>query len=82
MSELDTNIPSNRQVTRLIQGKMELEIKLLTGDLLAGTILWQDPDAVCLIETENNEKQTIISRHAIAFIRSVPVPAGPEAKKK
>jgi len=44
-----------------------VEIKLLTNDLLVGTILWQDPNCICL--QDQNNLQILIWRNAIAFIR-------------
>ena len=67
MSELDVNLPSTRQTQGLIKDKIGVSIKLITGDVFAGRILWQDPE--CLFFADTNDKKTLISRHSIAFIQ-------------
>jgi host factor-I protein len=67
MSELDINLPSTRQTQGLIKDKIEISIKLLTGDTFVGRIVWQDPD--CLFFTDANDRKTLIYRQAIAYIQ-------------
>ncbi len=67
MSEFNTDLPSIRKVQSYTKDKNSVEIKLLTNDVLAGTILWQDPNCLCL--QDQNNQQILIWRHAIAFIR-------------
>ncbi|AFY91986.1 Hfq-related RNA-binding protein [Chamaesiphon minutus] len=67
MSELDINLPSTRQVQGSIKDKIEVSVKLMTGDVFAGRIVWQDPD--CLFFTDANDLKTLIYRHAIAYIQ-------------
>jgi host factor-I protein len=67
MTELDVNLPSIRQTQGLIKDKIEVSLKLLTGDLLVGTIVWQDPD--CLFFTDGDDRKTLIYRRAIAYIQ-------------
>jgi host factor-I protein len=67
MSELDINLPSTRQTQGLIKDKIEVSIKLLTGDTFAGRIIWQDPE--CLFFADANDRKTLISRTAIAYIQ-------------
>lgn len=66
-SEFDTNLPSVRQVQNTIKDRHQVEIKLTTGDLLAGKLLWQDPYCICLRDDSN--QQTLIWRGAIAYIK-------------
>jgi len=65
--EFDTTLPSIRQVQTLIKDKNAVEMKLLTGDTLTGTLVWQDPQCVSLAQ-ENGQKTTIW-RQAIAFMK-------------
>jgi host factor-I protein len=67
MTELDVNLPSIRQTQGLIKDKIEVSLKLLTGDLLVGRIVWQDPD--CLFFTDAEDRKTLIYRRAIAYIQ-------------
>jgi host factor-I protein len=67
MPELDINLPSTRQTQGLIKDKIEVSIKLVTGDTFAGRIVWQDPD--CLFFTDTNDRKTLIYRTAIAYIQ-------------
>lgn len=67
MSELDVNLPSTRQTQGSIKDKIDVSIKLITGDVFVGKILWQDPN--CLFFTDSNDRKTLISRHAIAYIQ-------------
>jgi len=67
MSEFNTDLPSIRKVQAYTKDKNLLELKLLTGDSLIGTILWQDPNSICL--QDQSSQQILIWRNAIAFIR-------------
>lgn len=67
MSELDVNLPSTRQIQGSIKDKIQVSIKLVTGDVFAGKIIWQDPD--CLFFSDTTERKTLIYRHAIAYIQ-------------
>ena len=67
MSELDVNLPSTRQIQGLVKDKIEVSIKLLTGDVFVGRIVWQDPD--CLFFADANDRKTLIYRHSIAYIQ-------------
>ena len=64
MSEFETGLPSIRQIQGLIKDTQQVELKLLTQDLLMGTLLWQDQNCVCLMTQD--EQRMIIWRQAIA----------------
>ncbi|NMG21638.1 Hfq-related RNA-binding protein [Brasilonema bromeliae] len=64
---LDTSLPSIRQVQNLIQQAVTIEIKLLTGDILIGRIIWQDSQCMCLMN-ENGQQMTVW-KQAIAYIK-------------
>ncbi|MHC5727455.1 MAG: Hfq-related RNA-binding protein [Nostoc sp.] len=67
LTEFDTTLPSIRQVQNLIKQTIPVELKLLTGDVLIGKILWQDPQCICI--ADENSQQTTIWKHAIAYIK-------------
>lgn len=66
-SELETGLPSVRQLQTLIRDTKEVEIKLMTGDLLAGKVRWQDQHCICLLD--HYDQPTIVWRHAIAYLK-------------
>jgi host factor-I protein len=68
MSEFETGLPSIRQIQGLIKDRQQVELKLLTQDLLMGTLLWQDQNCVCLMTQD--EQRMIIWRQAIAYIKT------------
>ncbi|HAT13825.1 MAG TPA: RNA-binding protein hfq [Microcoleaceae bacterium UBA11344] len=68
MSEFETGLPSVRLIQSYIKEKQQVELKLLTNDLLVGRIFWQDNNCICVLDA--SEKQILISRQAIAYIKS------------
>jgi host factor-I protein len=67
MTNLETGLPSVRQVQNLIREGTEVELKLITNDLLTGKIRWQDPECVCL--NDHYDQPTIIWRQAIVYVK-------------
>ncbi|MBG1265092.1 Hfq-related RNA-binding protein [Nostoc sp. WHI] len=67
LTEFDTTLPSIRQVQNLIKQIIPVELKLLTGDVLTGRVLWQDPQCICI--TDENSQQTTVWKQAIAYIK-------------
>lgn len=67
MSDFNTGLPSIRQIQSSIKDKREVELKLVTNDLLVGKILWQDSNCICLVD--ENEQQILIWRRAIAYLK-------------
>ena len=67
MAELETGLPSVRQIQGFIKQGQEVELKLITQDLLSGYIRWQDQHCLCL--NTQDGVPTIIWRHAIAYIK-------------
>jgi host factor-I protein len=65
--ELDTGLPSTRQIQTLIREEQSIELKLLTGDLVSGKVRWQDPNCICL--TDPQGQTTLIWRQAIAYVK-------------
>ena len=69
-TELETTLPSVRQVQTLIRDNKEVELKLITNDLLTGKIRWQDPDCVCLVD--HYDQPTVVWRQAIVYMKPKP----------
>ncbi|MEH2288827.1 Hfq-related RNA-binding protein [Nostoc sp.] len=67
LTEFDTTLPSIKQVQNLIKQTTPVELKLLTGDVLTGKVLWQDPQCICIVD--ENTQQTIVWKQAIAYIK-------------
>lgn len=64
--EFNAGLPSSRQLQSLIRDKVEIEVQLVSGNHLAGTLKWQDP--VC-IYIEGGDGQFQIWKQAIAYIK-------------
>jgi host factor-I protein len=65
--DIETGLPSIRQVQTLIKDGSEVEMKLVTGDLLAGKIRWQDAHCISLVD--QYDQQTIIWRQAVVYLK-------------
>ncbi|MDJ1169872.1 RNA-binding protein hfq [Roseofilum sp. BLCC_M154] len=70
MSEFDTSLPSIRNIQNFIQDKNEVELKLVTDDLIVGKIVWQDANCICLMD--HYEQPTIVWRQSIVFMKPKP----------
>jgi host factor-I protein len=68
MAEFDTGLPSVRQVQGFIKDGTEVELKLLTQDVVTGYLRWQDVNSLCISTLDG--QSMIVSRHAIAYIKS------------
>lgn len=66
-TELETGLPSVRQIQTIIKEGKEVEFKLITDDLLVGKIRWQDAHCICLID--QYDQPTIVWRQAIAYMK-------------
>ena len=67
MTEFDTALPGVKQVQTYIKDKQEVELKLITDDLMVGKIIWQDADSLCLKDHYNQE--TLIWRQALVYVK-------------
>jgi host factor-I protein len=67
MTEFDTSLPGTKQVQNYIKDKQEVELKLITDDLVVGKILWQDANCLCVVDHYN--QQTLIWRQALVFLK-------------
>ena len=66
-TELETGLPSVRQLQMLIRDKQEVEIKLLTNDVIIGRVQWQDVYCICIGDSEN--QSILVWRPAIAYLK-------------
>ncbi len=64
---LDIGLPSTRWLQSPIKDKITVELKLTVGESLTGQVLWQDPDYLCLKETDGTS--VLVLRQAVAYIR-------------
>ncbi len=69
MTEFNTGYPSVRRIQSFVKVKGEVEIKLITNDVIIGRILWQDPHCLCVID-RSSTKEFMISRQAIAYVKA------------
>lgn len=69
-SELETGLPSVRQIQSLIRDTQEVELKLVTGDLLAGKLRWQDQNCLCLVD--QYDQPTLVWRQAVVYLKPRP----------
>ena len=68
-TEFDPAFPSKRKVQNPIKKAAPTKLKLLTGDIVTGRVIWQDQHCVCLVD--ENSQQTTVWKQAIAYIKSV-----------
>jgi host factor-I protein len=66
-NDLETGLPSIRQIQTLIREEKEVEMKLLTNDLITGKIRWQDTNCICLVD--HYDQSTVIWLQAIAYMK-------------
>ena len=67
LTEFDTSLPSIKQIQKLIQEKSSIELKLITGDIIVGTLLWQDLQCFCIMPEDN--QKTTVWKQAIAYLK-------------
>jgi host factor-I protein len=67
MTDFNTGLPGVRQVQNYIKDKQEVELKLITDDLIVGKIIWQDVDCLCLLD--HYEQPTLIWRQALVYLK-------------
>ncbi len=68
MTQFDTAMPGVRQVQNYIKDKQEVELKLVTDDLMVGKIIWQDTDSICIMDHYN--QQTLVWRQALVYLKA------------
>jgi host factor-I protein len=76
MIELDITLPSIRHIHQLIRAEkveedsskpQSVEVKLITGDVITGTLKWIDVHCICVSVSSNT---LLVWHHAIAYIKS------------
>lgn len=67
MSEFDTALPGVRQVQKYIKEEQEIELKLITDDLVVGKIMWQDADTLCV--ADHYSQQILVWRQALVYLK-------------
>jgi host factor-I protein len=70
MAQLETGLPSVRQIQTMIKDKKQVEVKLINNDSVEGKISWQDSDCLCLMD--DDKRPTIVWRQAIAYLKPKP----------
>ncbi len=65
--DIETGLPSIRQLQNLIKDGQEVEMKVVTGDLINGKIRWQDQHCICVMD--HYDQPTIVWRHGIVFVK-------------
>lgn len=66
-AELETGLPSVRILQTFTKDQQEVEVKLVTNDVLVGKLRWQDQYCICIVDASG--QQTIIWRQAIAYLK-------------
>ena len=66
-TELETGLPSIRQVQTIIREEKEVELKVTTGDVLVGKLRWQDQYCICVLD--QYDQPTIVWRQAIVYVK-------------
>ncbi|MEO1210968.1 MAG: RNA-binding protein hfq [Cyanobacteria bacterium J06638_20] len=66
-TELETGLPSVRQIQTLTRDEQEVELKLITNDLITGKIRWQDNHCICVVD--HYDQPTIVWRTAIVYLK-------------
>ncbi|MEL6438811.1 MAG: RNA-binding protein hfq [Cyanobacteria bacterium J06621_8] len=67
MAEFNTALPGVIMIQKYIKEEQEVELKLITDDLIVGKILWQDADSLCVMDHYNH--QTLIWRQALVYLK-------------
>jgi host factor-I protein len=65
--EFQVSLPSVRQLQSLITEKTKVEIKVSTGDLLIGKIIWHDTNCLCM--QDHDGQSVIIWKQGIVFLK-------------
>lgn len=66
--EVESNYPSFRLLQGYIKDSQAIEVKLLTGEMMAGTVIWQDVHSLC-VQSGDPPTSILVWRQAIAYIQ-------------
>ncbi|MEM9816118.1 MAG: RNA-binding protein hfq [Cyanobacteria bacterium P01_D01_bin.6] len=64
--ELESGLPSTRLLQTYLRDKRTVEVKLVTGDTITGTLAWQDPNCLCV---DVDGAPTILWRSALVALK-------------
>ena len=67
--DMTTGQPSVRQLQTLIRDEQRVEVKVVTGDVLAGKLRWQDSTCICIIDDSN--QAAIVWRSALVYLKPI-----------
>ena len=67
MTDFDPGLPSVRQIQDFVKDHQEVELKLITDDLLMGKIIWQDQNCLCLVD--HYSQSTLIWWQALVYLK-------------
>jgi host factor-I protein len=65
--EFQVSLPSMRQLQTLITDKTKVEVKVTTGDLLIGKVIWHDTNCLCM--QDHDGQSIIIWKQGIVFLK-------------
>lgn len=66
--ELETGLPSTRLLQTYLRDKRTVEVKLVTGDTVSGTVSWQDPHCLCI---DVDGEPVIVWRSALVSLKGI-----------
>jgi host factor-I protein len=66
LGNLNTSLPSTRKMHSFIREKQEIQVKLLTGEVVTGRLLWLDEHCLMI---ESGEDKMMVWVNAIAYIK-------------
>lgn len=68
---LDTSLPSVRHVQELIRNRTMVNVRMVGGEEMEGTIKWQDNQFLALRQ-DSSLPLMLINRDSIAVLRALP----------
>ncbi|MFN9870143.1 MAG: Hfq-related RNA-binding protein [Cyanobacteriota bacterium] len=68
---LDTSLPSVRHVQDLIRNRTMVQVVMVSGQELEGTVRWQDNDFLALRQ-DASLPLVLLNRNAITLLRALP----------
>jgi host factor-I protein len=66
LGNLNTSLPSTRKMHSFIREKQEIQVKLLTGEVVTGRLLWLDEHCLMI---ESGDEKMMVWVNAIAYIK-------------
>jgi host factor-I protein len=66
LGNLNTSLPSTRKMHSFIREKQEIQVKLLTGEVVTGRLLWLDEHCLMI---ESGDEKMMVWVNAIAYVK-------------